>query len=253
MAMNLQKKCGFTLAEVLITLGVVGVIAAITVPSLIQKHQEQVTVTSLKKVYSVLSQAYVSAVQENGTPDNWDIVAYNSPVGAKNILDKLSLYLNLQKNCGTGPGCFPDLYYQRLMGGNWANLETDSSNLGLNRAILADGTLIYIQVRDEDCLEGAGTETSLALQNVCAYIGVDVNGFKKPNRWGYDLFSLKLTKYGIVPRGSALDINSTFSSNCRNKTTQQGWACAGWVIYNENMDYLHCNDLAWDGKHKCSD
>ena len=26
-----------------------------------------------------------------------------------------------------------------------------------------------------------------------------------------------------------------------------------WVLHNENLDYLHCNDLSWDGKHSCRD
>ena len=54
-------KKAFTLAEVLITLGVIGVVAAMTLPSLIQKHNEKVIVTQLKKVYSTFSQAYKMA------------------------------------------------------------------------------------------------------------------------------------------------------------------------------------------------
>ena len=64
---------GFTLAEVLITLGIIGVVAAMTMPSLIANHQEKVTVTKVKKVYSILSQAYLIAVEEYGTPDEWVI------------------------------------------------------------------------------------------------------------------------------------------------------------------------------------
>ena len=55
----------FTLAEVLITLGIIGVVAAMTMPVLIQNHQEKVTVTRLKKAYSILSQAYMSSSAEN--------------------------------------------------------------------------------------------------------------------------------------------------------------------------------------------
>ena len=63
----------FTLAEVLITLGIIGVVAAMTMPVLIQKHREQVAVTKVKKFYSTFSQAYLMAVQENGTLDNWGL------------------------------------------------------------------------------------------------------------------------------------------------------------------------------------
>ena len=60
---------GFTLAEVLITLGIIGVVAAMTMPSLIQDKQNTERVSQLKKVYSTLSQAYLQAVSEKGTPD----------------------------------------------------------------------------------------------------------------------------------------------------------------------------------------
>ena len=64
-------KKGFALAEVLITLGIIGIVAAMTLPALVQKNQEKVTVTKLKKVYSILSQAYQFAVNDYGTPDLW--------------------------------------------------------------------------------------------------------------------------------------------------------------------------------------
>lgn len=50
-------KKAFTLAEVLITLGIIGVIAALTLPGLIQGYRKKVTETALKKAYSQLSQA----------------------------------------------------------------------------------------------------------------------------------------------------------------------------------------------------
>ena len=47
-------KKGFTLAEVLITLGIIGVVAALTLPSLIQNYKEKATVTAVKESYSIL-------------------------------------------------------------------------------------------------------------------------------------------------------------------------------------------------------
>ncbi len=48
-------KKGFTLAEVLVTLGIIGVVSALTVPTLMQNHQRKVFVTQLHKVYSEIS------------------------------------------------------------------------------------------------------------------------------------------------------------------------------------------------------
>lgn len=55
------KKFGFTLAEVLITLGIIGVIAALTLPSLIQKKQTKELETGLKVAYSLINQAIINA------------------------------------------------------------------------------------------------------------------------------------------------------------------------------------------------
>ena len=50
----IMSKSGFTLAEVLITLGVIGVVAAMTMPSLVAHYKEKQTVVALKKFYSIL-------------------------------------------------------------------------------------------------------------------------------------------------------------------------------------------------------
>lgn len=65
------KKTAFTLAEVLITLGVIGVVAAMTMPTLIQNHRKHEVETKLKKFYSVMSQALKLSEAENGEISNW--------------------------------------------------------------------------------------------------------------------------------------------------------------------------------------
>ena len=56
-----MKNRAFTLAEVLITLGIIGVVAAMTLPTVVNKYKEKETVTKLKKFYSIISQSYLSA------------------------------------------------------------------------------------------------------------------------------------------------------------------------------------------------
>ncbi len=67
----MKKQRAFTLAEVLITLGVIGVVAALTIPTLIANHRNKVTETKLKKFYSVMNQAIKLAEVENGDAVNW--------------------------------------------------------------------------------------------------------------------------------------------------------------------------------------
>lgn len=63
---------GFTLAEVLITLGIIGVVAAITIPSLISNYQKKSTVTQLKKTYATISNAIRLSEDENGELSGWE-------------------------------------------------------------------------------------------------------------------------------------------------------------------------------------
>ncbi len=62
---------GFTLAEVLITLGIIGIVAAMTMPALIQHHRKQVVETRLKKFYSAINQAVMLAEVEYGDKKIW--------------------------------------------------------------------------------------------------------------------------------------------------------------------------------------
>ena len=69
-----KKKSAFTLAEVLITLGIIGIVAAMTLPALIQNYQKKQTVSQLKKAYSVISQALVSSQYDNGDMTEWNLM-----------------------------------------------------------------------------------------------------------------------------------------------------------------------------------
>lgn len=63
---------GFTLAEVLITLGIIGLVAAMTMPSLIQDHRKKVTSARLKKFYNTMSQALILSENDNGPAGEWE-------------------------------------------------------------------------------------------------------------------------------------------------------------------------------------
>lgn len=66
----------FTLAEVLITLAIIGIIAAFTLPNLVQNYRNHVVETRLKKVYSNMNQAIVQSESESGAKELWD---FNAP------------------------------------------------------------------------------------------------------------------------------------------------------------------------------
>ena len=84
----LKGKNSFTLAEVLITLGIIGVVAAMTMPTLIKKHQQRVLVTRLQKNYSIVSQALITSVSENGSMNEWDLGVDYNKANLKRVVDK---------------------------------------------------------------------------------------------------------------------------------------------------------------------
>ena len=84
----------FTLAEVLITLGVIGVVAAMTLPSVIKHYQQQATVSKIKKFYTTINQAIRQSEAENGSCSTWTRVSYSSNDSQKIFYDTyLSKYI----------------------------------------------------------------------------------------------------------------------------------------------------------------
>src|SRR5574344_1380256 len=81
MKQNLRKKSAFTLAEVLITLGIIGVVAALTLPSLIENHNKKVWTTALQKQYSIWEQGFQKMKSDNEVDKLDDTTAFSSLSG----------------------------------------------------------------------------------------------------------------------------------------------------------------------------
>lgn len=242
-----ETKTGFTLAEVLITLTIIGVVAALTIPNLVLDNTKRQTVSELKKNMGTFNQAFLGAVKDNGPMEIWTTNASGTGAAAVDYLTIVSPYLKMEKTCGTGAGCFPNSNYLELNKSN--SLGNFDTNTSIAKGMLPDGTLFYLNITNTACNSSPGT--SIALTNsTCGVLGVDVNGYKSPNVKGIDLFSFWITRAGIIPIGNTFD-NSTFASNCKNKTSGSGETCSAWVIYNGNTDYLYCSDLDWDTKISC--
>lgn len=92
-------KKGFTLAEVLITLGIIGVVAAMTLPTLIENHQKKEVVSRLQKFYTNINQAIRLSEVDNGSCEFWIYPeATSGAEGAKNFYDTyIKKYLKVLK------------------------------------------------------------------------------------------------------------------------------------------------------------
>ena len=90
---------GFTLAEVLITLGIIGVVAAMTIPTLMTNYTKHKTETQLVKFYSMMNQTLRMSVSENGDPDGW-IIPNKSYTSDESIEILKTYILPYMKNLG---------------------------------------------------------------------------------------------------------------------------------------------------------
>ena len=249
-----DKKYAFTLAEVLITLGIIGVVIAMTLPSLIGRYQEKVTVTQLKKAYSILSQAFQQIILDEGEVNNWG----DADTRARFFDDIVPKYFSIVHRCRYSGGDKCKVIYYK----NRFNSTTNGFGGGLSKYYLADGLTFYIRMRDYCWQNSALSNLKPNTSNVwgsynshCGEIFVDLNGERGPNILDRDLFKFYLAIDGIVPAGGSKENvwTETFENQCLGKRiVGTGEAkCTAWVIYNENMDYLHCDDLSWTGKSRC--
>lgn len=231
----MSKKLAFTLAEVLIVIGIIGIVAEMIVPSLVAKTEEKIIATQVKEVYSVLSQALKMSEITNGTPDMWacpNIGGGDDGCG----LNKFTPYLQVAKNCGMTSGCFPPVAYKKINGS--ASIINFDTWPNLARARLKNGMSIAMG-QSSGPSSSTSNANNLALKNIYGEIDVDINGDKPPNRFGKDLFVFWYTKYGIVPAGTKDEDGSyPLSTDCSNKSGI-GDGCAAWLIYKENMDYMN--------------
>lgn len=210
-------KKGFTLAEVLITLGIIGIVAAITIPVLNNYFSELSTASSVKKVQSILSQALTQYASDNGCLGNlancglFNNGATETEAGHLAAWNALKPYLKVIKDCGTqtNQGCFtPNINYLWL---NKSNASYDYlgnlDNMNMAKGILADGISIWIDDYADNCItdrtDGSGTSP---LSNACAQLIIDINGNKNPNQSGKDTFFWYIAKNGgLYANGSLND------------------------------------------------
>lgn len=247
------KRLGFTLAEVLITLGIIGVVAALTIPTLVAKHKEKVTVVKVKKAYSTLYNAFQFALANEGTVDNWGLTGIYtdddgntqiSQEGSEKMANIFMKYLNKSSFCGGNADCIGG-YDQVLLNGDEYTVEAQ----GASTVLLADGTgVAFTPWMRNGTGDSLGRYGSLVI-------------YLEPNKkahYGVNTFAFTLYKDKIIPWGSAsivkLESHNSFEKKCVYKggNFENGLACTGWILEIGNMDYLHCDGLSFEGKHKCN-
>ena len=169
----------FTLAEVLITLGIIGIVAALTMPSLVAYYQKKVTVTQLKKAYSEIAQAIKLSQVQNGDLENWDF----SLSGTDFYYKYLQNFFNKNKEIATRQE-----YTVKNLNGTNCTSEAWCVNNDNFYVYLSDGSIMGVMTNRN--------------QTKYKAITIDINGLKKPNTLGKDFFVFSIIQPdGLVPYG----------------------------------------------------
>lgn len=178
-------KKAFTLAEVLITLGIIGIVASMTLPGLVQNYQKKQFATMAKTNYVILNNALERAKSEYGTDvNNWIYSSSTRNEQAVDFVQRYLLpYLNVTKFCKkVERGQVSDSLSCSFQG-NTLFPETDGVMF-----ILSNSAKVYVYVAD-----GVGGSNITRIGIV-----YDVNGFKQPNRYGRDIFIVELGGGGFT-------------------------------------------------------
>lgn len=191
----MKKDKGFTLAEVLITLGVIGIVAAMTIPNLVKNYQKQEYVSRLKKFYSITNQAMQKMMVDNNCPGDLACTGiFASGRTATEMGDSIASYFKVLKNCKVSATekCFADVNYKLKWDGSGTGtimMDWTSSY----RFVLLDGMSVNLN-QIGNCSDDVGIDSTHIYR--CTYIAVDVNGPKNPNVFGRDTFIFLMSKDG---------------------------------------------------------
>lgn len=173
-----MKKTGFTLAEILITIGVIGVVTVITLPALLSSFEKQITATTYKESMNIITSAIATAEANEITLEP------NS--SANDFLEYIKPYISIAKACEnneTECGLIDTLC-----------LHAKDTGLSLgkrdHRYILSNG--VFLGADSTTHSEDGSSANNLSRYSDSILVYFDTNGSKPPNRVGYDVF---ITEY----------------------------------------------------------
>lgn len=212
--MNRQKlySRAFTIAEILIVLGIVGIVAEITIPSVVKDFQEAVIRTAFLKQVSVLSQITESYLADNGGTFMGEFV--NRPAVITKFLQP---YLLTTKVCADSVDT-TCIHHSSL---SLTSLPVNTSTLSLSNwstsVITNDGVYIHVGNAFNDCTIWG---------SACVAGEIDINGDKGANRTGYDTFNWTLLPNKIIFSHPAYSSTDDVNTKCI-KQPASGWN--GWT------------------------
>ncbi len=238
----MNKKFAFTLTEVLVTLSIIGVVSALTVPTLMNQYQRKVQAAQIRKFANELDQGFEMQIIEEGktklsSTNMWKKVA------TKGDLTDLRAFFNTRfkiiKTCEKTSGCFADSY--RSIDGS---KEEAFDNSKITTYVLANSAAIRLKAKlsvkvdtnGDAVLDENGNYIPFGAGNSAVVMWIDINGADKPNIGGRDLFQIAIGDNGLVfdecyttntnftcTPSAATCIKSPTGSNCFGVLQENNW------------------------------
>ena len=174
-AFQLSPKKAFTLAEVLITLGIIGIVAAMTIPNLISHYQKESTATQLKKTFATVSLAVRTSESENEEVAGWDM-------SNKNTIEVFDKYLAPYMKCS-----------KKLINAGEIKYFSPNGKQEKGLAIIRGGAGVYTLLSGVQLIVNNGVIVGNNNGYYSIGIMVDLNGYNtKPNKFGRDAFFISI-------------------------------------------------------------
>ena len=208
----LKKAFAFTLAETLIVMGIIGVVAALTIPNLNSSTADKEKVAKVKKIYSNLNDALGRAQVVYGPVEEWKQLDSTAVAQTARFGERLTEFMKVSKNCKmeVNKGCLSSAKVKSIGAVEDKNYDGDNS---VYKFITADGTSIYFTSNG-------------------AFVDID-GPIKGSTQYGKDIFLFQLADNDFVPMRK-----NEFSSYLAELTAGSGFSASGWIIDYDNMDYL---------------
>lgn len=216
-----KARFGFTLAEVLITLGIIGVVAAMTIPNLIANYKAHRLSSQFLESYSIIQQVFKQMESD-------EVSLSPSDYGVGQYYKTFMKYLQAPTDCGLGGSI-------GLSAGNKKSKPCFNSNTG-NTDVpykTLDGKTNALSPLFDDGQIALQNGSLLLFENNIieqrVYVSVDLNGYNnKPNRWGYDLFTFQLKDGELKTMGAKGTDYPDVDSYCNKSdgNNRNGIACA---------------------------
>lgn len=202
----MKKYNAFTLAEVLVTLIIIGIIAALTVPSIRKVSEENTYVSSVRKVYETLSVVVKNAVNEEGPIKTWSIEDRTNFIKSRlNVAGPITEKYEIKQLNGDATA-YGRLFYEK------------------SGFILTDGT--YVLILDENY--------NLGGKSTVFTIFTDINGKNPPNTAGVDVHHFWVAPEGSVyPSGGGPDLK--YNKQCI--ATESGWTCTAKLLQEGKISW----------------